>query len=185
MYVRNLLTGSYRRIIFSYVVLLGMYELGFDPRFVSNKATYFQRDYGDFTYALFYLNLKIGIIINKIMKYIFLNSFKSVSNNVILINTVLLICLNFYFYRNNSIACLRAKAQEHQARLLNSGIFLQVRSFADMQQRHQQQQQQLYLNNTNNNKNCDTKSCKQQQFEKGLNITAMSSTSKGEGKHDV
>ncbi|XP_054086967.1 diencephalon/mesencephalon homeobox protein 1-A [Zeugodacus cucurbitae] len=36
-------------------------------------------------------------------------------------------------FRNNSIACLRAKAQEHQARLLNSGLFLQVRSFAGFQ----------------------------------------------------
>lgn len=35
--------------------------------------------------------------------------------------------------RNNSIACLRAKAQEHQARLLNSGLFLQVRSLAGLQ----------------------------------------------------
>ncbi|TMW51288.1 hypothetical protein DOY81_003607 [Sarcophaga bullata] len=92
---------------------------------------------------------------------------------------------------NNSIACLRAKAQEHQARLLNSGLFLQVRSFADLQQRHhqqqqqQQQQQQLYLNNTNSSKNCDIKSCKQQQFEKGLNMSTMSSMSKEEGKHDV
>ncbi|XP_039960480.1 motor neuron and pancreas homeobox protein 1 isoform X1 [Bactrocera tryoni] len=36
-------------------------------------------------------------------------------------------------FRNNSIACLRAKAQEHQARLLNSGLFLQMRSFAGFQ----------------------------------------------------
>ncbi|EDW06517.2 uncharacterized protein Dmoj_GI21475 [Drosophila mojavensis] len=37
-------------------------------------------------------------------------------------------------FRNNSIACLRAKAQEHQARLLNNGgLFLQVRSFAQAQ----------------------------------------------------
>ncbi|XP_067635480.1 uncharacterized protein Vsx2 [Eurosta solidaginis] len=36
-------------------------------------------------------------------------------------------------FRNNSIACLRAKAQEHQARLLNSGLFLQVRSLAGFQ----------------------------------------------------
>ncbi|XP_055695727.1 homeobox protein ceh-10-like isoform X2 [Lutzomyia longipalpis] len=35
--------------------------------------------------------------------------------------------------RNNSIACLRAKAQEHQARLLNSGLLLQVRSLAGLQ----------------------------------------------------
>lgn len=40
---------------------------------------------------------------------------------------------SFLFNRNNSIACLRAKAQEHQARLLNSGLFLQVRSFAGLQ----------------------------------------------------
>lgn len=37
------------------------------------------------------------------------------------------------FYRNNSIAALRAKAQEHQARLLNSGLLLQVRSLAGLQ----------------------------------------------------
>ncbi|CAB3223326.1 unnamed protein product [Arctia plantaginis] len=30
-------------------------------------------------------------------------------------------------FRNNSIACLRAKAQEHQARLLNNNLLLQVR----------------------------------------------------------
>lgn len=41
-------------------------------------------------------------------------------------------CLIFR-YRNNSIACLRAKAQEHQARLLNSGLLLQVRSLAGLQ----------------------------------------------------
>lgn len=29
-------------------------------------------------------------------------------------------------FRNNSIACLRAKAQEHQARLLNNNLLLQV-----------------------------------------------------------
>lgn len=29
-------------------------------------------------------------------------------------------------FRNNSIACLRAKAQEHQARILGSGLLLQV-----------------------------------------------------------
>ncbi|XP_026479725.1 uncharacterized protein LOC113386140 [Ctenocephalides felis] len=38
-----------------------------------------------------------------------------------------------FFYRNNSIACLRAKAQEHQARLLGGGLLLQVRSLAGMQ----------------------------------------------------
>ncbi|XP_055529469.1 homeobox protein aristaless-like isoform X2 [Wyeomyia smithii] len=37
------------------------------------------------------------------------------------------------YIRNNSIACLRAKAQEHQARLLNSGLLLQVRSLAGLQ----------------------------------------------------
>ncbi|GJQ64952.1 hypothetical protein Trydic_g7119 [Trypoxylus dichotomus] len=31
-------------------------------------------------------------------------------------------------FRNNSIACLRAKAQEHNAKLLNHGIMLQVTS---------------------------------------------------------
>ncbi|CRK92966.1 CLUMA_CG006542, isoform A [Clunio marinus] len=37
-------------------------------------------------------------------------------------------------FRNNSIACLRAKAQEHQARLMNSGLLaLQVRSLAGLQ----------------------------------------------------
>ncbi|VVC90950.1 unnamed protein product [Leptidea sinapis] len=30
-------------------------------------------------------------------------------------------------FRNNSIACLRAKAQEHQARLLSNNLLLQVR----------------------------------------------------------
>ncbi|KAG5680116.1 hypothetical protein PVAND_009641 [Polypedilum vanderplanki] len=41
-------------------------------------------------------------------------------------------------FRNNSIACLRAKAQEHQARLMNSGLLaLQVRSLAGLQQHHQ------------------------------------------------
>lgn len=35
-------------------------------------------------------------------------------------------------FRNNSIACLRAKAQEHQAKLLNHGLLLQVRSLANM-----------------------------------------------------
>ena len=43
-------------------------------------------------------------------------------------------CFMFFFlFRNNSIACLRAKAQEHQARLLNSGLLLQVRSLAGLQ----------------------------------------------------
>ncbi|EDV34213.2 uncharacterized protein Dana_GF21193 [Drosophila ananassae] len=44
-------------------------------------------------------------------------------------------------FRNNSIACLRAKAQEHQARLLNNGgLFLQVRSFAAHAQAQAQSQ---------------------------------------------
>ncbi|XP_075157568.1 uncharacterized protein LOC142230828 [Haematobia irritans] len=78
-------------------------------------------------------------------------------------------------FRNNSIACLRAKAQEHQARLLNSGIFLQVRSFADLQQRQQQQQhlQQLQQGKTtlsNSLKNCDIKtSTNDQQIAVTLN----------------
>ncbi|CAG9101283.1 unnamed protein product [Plutella xylostella] len=33
-------------------------------------------------------------------------------------------------FRNNSIACLRAKAQEHQARLLSSNLLLQVRGLS-------------------------------------------------------
>ncbi|XP_063365035.1 visual system homeobox 2-like isoform X1 [Cydia amplana] len=33
-------------------------------------------------------------------------------------------------FRNNSIACLRAKAQEHQARILSNNILLQVRGLA-------------------------------------------------------
>jgi hypothetical protein len=42
------------------------------------------------------------------------------------------------YFRNNSIACLRAKAQEHQARLMNSGLLaLQVRSLAGLQHHHQ------------------------------------------------
>lgn len=44
-----------------------------------------------------------------------------------------IINLSVLFYRNNSIACLRAKAQEHQARLINSGLLLQVRSLAGLQ----------------------------------------------------
>lgn len=51
---------------------------------------------------------------------------------------MLFICIFFFstfslINRNNSIACLRAKAQEHQARLLNSGLLLQVRSLAGLQ----------------------------------------------------
>lgn len=39
-----------------------------------------------------------------------------------------------FTFRNNSIACLRAKAQEHQARLMNSGLLaFQVRSLAGLQ----------------------------------------------------
>lgn len=41
--------------------------------------------------------------------------------------------MSLLYYRNNSIACLRAKAQEHQAKLLNSGLLLQVRSLAGLQ----------------------------------------------------
>lgn len=37
-------------------------------------------------------------------------------------------------FRNQSIACLRAKAQEHSAKLLNHGLMLQVRSLATMGQ---------------------------------------------------
>lgn len=37
-------------------------------------------------------------------------------------------------FRNQSIACLRAKAQEHSAKLLNHGLMLQVRSLANMGQ---------------------------------------------------
>ncbi|KAJ2937485.1 hypothetical protein O0L34_g17528 [Tuta absoluta] len=33
-------------------------------------------------------------------------------------------------FRNNSIACLRAKAQEHQARILSSNLLLQVRGMS-------------------------------------------------------
>ncbi|GLV35257.1 Visual system homeobox 2 [Carabus blaptoides fortunei] len=35
-------------------------------------------------------------------------------------------------FRNNSIACLRAKAQEHSAKLLNHGLMLQVRSLSNL-----------------------------------------------------
>lgn len=41
-------------------------------------------------------------------------------------------------FRNNSIACLRAKAQEHNAKLLNHGLMLQVRSLANMTHAHAQ-----------------------------------------------
>ncbi|XP_037293585.1 visual system homeobox 2 [Manduca sexta] len=34
-------------------------------------------------------------------------------------------------FRNNSIACLRAKAQEHQARLLNNNLLLQIRDLSN------------------------------------------------------
>ncbi|XP_055593338.1 visual system homeobox 2-like isoform X2 [Uranotaenia lowii] len=56
------------------------------------------------------------------------------------------------YIRNNSIACLRAKAQEHQARLLNSGLLLQVRSLAGLQNplhHHQQQQQHHQMQHQN------------------------------------
>ncbi|KNC25629.1 hypothetical protein FF38_03382 [Lucilia cuprina] len=69
---------------------------------------------------------------------------------------------------NNSIACLRAKAQEHQARLLNSGLFLQVRSFADLQQQHQQHLNKTHNNLQNNIKNCDVKALIKQQTDKIL-----------------
>ncbi|XP_037818725.1 uncharacterized protein LOC119608393 isoform X2 [Lucilia sericata] len=71
-------------------------------------------------------------------------------------------------FRNNSIACLRAKAQEHQARLLNSGLFLQVRSFADLQQRHQQHLNKTHNHLQNNNKNSDVKALIKQQTDKIL-----------------
>ncbi|XP_065365613.1 G-box-binding factor [Calliphora vicina] len=94
-------------------------------------------------------------------------------------------------FRNNSIACLRAKAQEHQARLLNSGLFLQVRSFADLQQRHQQQQQQQQhhlnkMNNNNlpNNKNCNVKSMSRLQTEKMLQDDAAI-INKDETKNEI
>lgn len=58
-------------------------------------------------------------------------------------------------FRNNSIACLRAKAQEHQA-LLNSGLLqLQVRSLAGLQHQHQQQQQ-LVSPLSSSPKSCDS-----------------------------
>ncbi|XP_037931897.1 type-2 histone deacetylase 1-like [Teleopsis dalmanni] len=74
----------------------------------------------------------------------------------------------FSTIRNNSIACLRAKAQEHQARLLNSGLFLQVRSFAGLQNSTLNSPSHTALinnsttnnnNNSNsiNNNNCDMK----------------------------
>uniref|UniRef100_A0A1A9ZK23 Visual system homeobox 2 n=1 Tax=Glossina pallidipes TaxID=7398 RepID=A0A1A9ZK23_GLOPL len=62
-------------------------------------------------------------------------------------------------FRNNSIACLRAKAQEHQARLLNSSLFLQVRSFAGLQQQHQNNN-----NNSNNNNNNNSNSNSNNNF---------------------
>ena len=46
----------------------------------------------------------------------------------------LILVFIWFYFRNNSIACLRAKAQEHQARLMNSGLLaLQVRSLAGLQ----------------------------------------------------
>ncbi|XP_054729388.1 homeobox protein 5 [Anastrepha obliqua] len=56
-------------------------------------------------------------------------------------------------FRNNSIACLRAKAQEHQARLLNSGLFLQVRSFAGFQAAASNNAATLRTNNSISNSN--------------------------------
>lgn len=56
------------------------------------------------------------------------------------------------FCRNNSIACLRAKAQEHQARLLNNGgLFLQVRRFAQGQAQIQDPSDMLKLSEEHNN----------------------------------
>nr|NP_001284897.1 visual system homeobox 2, isoform B [Drosophila melanogaster]AHN59368.1 visual system homeobox 2, isoform B [Drosophila melanogaster] len=55
-------------------------------------------------------------------------------------------------FRNNSIACLRAKAQEHQARLLNNGgLFLQVRRFAQGQAQIQDPSDMLKLSEEHNN----------------------------------
>ncbi|XP_052856706.1 diencephalon/mesencephalon homeobox protein 1-A isoform X4 [Drosophila gunungcola] len=60
-------------------------------------------------------------------------------------------------FRNNSIACLRAKAQEHQARLLNNGgLFLQVRRFAQGQMQIQDPSDMLKLNEEHNNNNNNT-----------------------------
>ncbi|EDX01109.1 homeobox protein aristaless isoform X2 [Drosophila yakuba] len=57
-------------------------------------------------------------------------------------------------FRNNSIACLRAKAQEHQARLLNNGgLFLQVRRFAQGQAQLQDPSDMLKLSEEYNNNN--------------------------------
>ncbi|XP_055841575.1 motor neuron and pancreas homeobox 1 isoform X2 [Episyrphus balteatus] len=56
--------------------------------------------------------------------------------------------------RNNSIACLRAKAQEHQARLLNSGLFLQVRSLAGLQSPATSSSASLSPQPQNNNNSC-------------------------------
>lgn len=60
-----------------------------------------------------------------------------------------IIIKSFIFFRNNSIACLRAKAQEHQARLLNSGLLLQVRSLAGLQN-HSSNSPQSFDSNANN-----------------------------------
>ncbi|CAO1396351.1 unnamed protein product [Diamesa hyperborea] len=61
---------------------------------------------------------------------------------------------------NNSIACLRAKAQEHQARLMNSGLLaLQVRSLAGLHQHHNHQHnhhQQLPSPMSSSPKSCDS-----------------------------
>nr|XP_016937268.1 homeobox protein aristaless isoform X2 [Drosophila suzukii] len=55
-------------------------------------------------------------------------------------------------FRNNSIACLRAKAQEHQARLLNNGgLFLQVRRFAQGQVQVQDPSDMFKLKEEHNN----------------------------------
>lgn len=64
------------------------------------------------------------------------------------------------YFRNNSIACLRAKAQEHQARLMNSGLLaLQVRSLAGLHQHHNHQHnhhQQLPSPMSSSPKSCDS-----------------------------
>lgn len=40
--------------------------------------------------------------------------------------------INIHRFRNNSIACLRAKAQEHQAKLESSGFFVQPSTMKEM-----------------------------------------------------
>lgn len=68
--------------------------------------------------------------------------------------------------RNNSIACLRAKAQEHQARLLNNGgLFLQVRNFAQAQVQAQAQQVQQAQSEERNNNNCSSSGSNNQMLQ--------------------